>query len=138
MHPAGCSVICSDWLEDPIEALRIYRRRNIVEVASRQFKVPNGGEELYAAQTSYMDKLMAHTIAQSLRMIITVQAKRRKNQELKLPDNSVEKLLTALKKVRAVRAPTRFTWIVEPMTKKAQDMLELLNLPKPLMTFISI
>lgn len=135
---AGCFVIRSDWLEDPIEALRIYRRRNIVEVAFRQFKVLNGGNRLYATQTSYMGKLMVHTIAQSLRMAITVQAKRRETQELKLPDNSVEKLLTVLKKVRAVRAPTRSTWVVEPLTKKAQDMLELLNLPKPPMTFKSI
>ena len=135
---AGCFVIRSDWLEDPIEALRIYRRRNIVEVAFRQFKVLNGGNRLYATQTSYMGKLMVHTIAQSLRMDITVQAKRRETQELKLPDNSVEKLLTVLKKVRAVRAPTRSTWVVEPLTKKAQDMLELLNLPKPPMTFKSI
>ena len=135
---AGCFGIRSDWLEDPIEALRIYRRRNIVEVAFRQFKVLNGGNRLYATQTSYMGKLMVHTIAQSLRMAIAVQAKRRETQELKLPDNSVEKLLTVLKKVRAVRAPTRSTWVVEPLTKKAQDMLELLNLPKPPMTFKSI
>lgn len=135
---AGCFVIRSDWLEDPIEALRIYRRRNIVEVAFRQFKVLNGGDRLYATQTSYMGKLMVHIIAQSLRMAMTVQAKRRETQELKLPDNSVEKLLSALKRVRAVRAPTRSTWVVEPLTKKAQDMLELLNLPKPPMTFKSI
>ena len=63
---------------------------------------------------------------------------RRETQELKLPDNSVEKLLSALKRVRAVRTPTRATWVVEPLTKKAQDMLELLNLPKPPMTFKSI
>lgn len=124
---AGCFVIRSDWLEDPIEALRIYRRRNIVEVAFRQFKVLNGGNRLYATQTSYMGKLMVHIIAQSLRMVMTVQAKRRETQELKLPDNSVEKLLSALKRVRAVRTPTRATWVVEPLTKKAQDMLELLT-----------
>ena len=135
---AGCFVIRSDWLEDPIEALRIYRRRNIVEVAFRQFKVLNGGDRLQATQTSYMGKLMVHIIAQSLRMAITVQAKKRETQELKLPDNSVEKLLAALKRIRAVRAPTTATWVVEPLTKKAQDMLELLNLPKPPMTFKSI
>ena len=135
---AGCFVIRSDWLEDPIEALRIYRRRNIVEVAFRQFKVLNGGDRLQATQTSYMGKLMVHIIAQSLRMAITVQAKKRETQELKLLDNSVEKLLKALKRVRAVRTATRATWVVEPLTKKAQDMLELLNLPKPPMTFRSI
>ena len=135
---AGCFVIRSDWLEDPIEALRIYRRRNIVEVAFRQFKVLNGGDRLQATQTSYMGKLTVHIIAQSLRMAITVQAKKRETQELKLPDNSVEKLLKALKRVRAVRTATRATWVVEPLTKKAQDMLELLNLPKPPMTFMSI
>ena len=135
---AGCFVIRSDWLEDPIEALRIYRRRNIVEVAFRQFKVLNGGDRLQATQTSYMGKLIVHIIAQSLRMAITVQAKKRETQELKLPDNSVEKLLKALKRVRAVRTATRATWVVEPLTKKAQDMLELLNLPKPPMTFRSI
>ena len=116
---AGCFVIRSDWLEDPIEALRIYRRRNIVEVAFRQFKVLNGGDRLQATQTSYMGKLMVHIIAQSLRMAITVQAKKRETQELKLPDNSVEKLLAALKRIRAVRAPTRATWVVEPLTPPA-------------------
>ena len=49
-------------------------------------------------QTSYLGKLMVNIITQSLRMAITVQAKRREIQELKLPDNSVEKLLTALKR----------------------------------------
>ncbi|WP_418806407.1 transposase [Parasutterella sp.] len=112
---AGYFVIRSDWLEDPIEALRIYRRRNIVEVAFRQFKVLNGGDRLQATQTSYIGKLMVHIIAQSLRMAITVQAKKRETQELKLPDNSVEKLLKALKRVRAVRTPTRATWVVEPL-----------------------
>lgn len=120
---AGCFVIRSDWLEDPIEALRIYRRRNIVEVAFRQFKVLNGGDRLQATQTSYMGKLMVHIIAQSLRMAITVQAKKRETQELKLPDNSVEKLLAALKRIRAVRAPTRATWVVEPLTKKPKTCL---------------
>ena len=48
-------------------------------------------------------------------MAITVQAKKRETQELKLPDNSVEKLLKALKRVRAVRTPTRATWVVEPL-----------------------
>ncbi len=80
---AGCFVIRSDWLEDPIEALRIYRRRNIVEVAFRQFKVLHGGDRLYATQTSYMGKLMVHIIAQSLRMAMTVQAKRRENSGIK-------------------------------------------------------
>ena len=112
---AGYFVIRSDWLEDPIEALRMYRRRNIVEVAFRQFKVLNGGDRLQATQTSYIGKLMVHIIAQSLRMAITVQAKKRETQELKLPDNSVEKLLKALKRVRAVRTPTRATWVVEPL-----------------------
>lgn len=93
---------------------------------------------MQATQTSYMGKLMVHIIAQSLRMAITVQAKKRETQELKLPDNSVEKLLKALKRVRAVRTPIRATWVVEPLMKKAQDMLELLNLPKPPMTFRSI
>ena len=85
-----------------------------------------------------MGKLMVHIIAQSLRMAINVQVKRRETLELKLPDNSVEKLLSALKRVRAVRAQTRVTWVVEPLSKKAQDMLELLDLPKPPMTFKSI
>jgi len=51
---AGRFVIRSDWLEDPIEALKIYRRRNIVEIAFRQFKVLNDGDRLQAARTSYM------------------------------------------------------------------------------------
>lgn len=93
---------------------------------------------MQATRTSYIGKLMVHITAQSLRMVITVQAKKRETQELKLPDNSVEKLLSALKRVRAVRTPSRATWVVEPLTKKAQDMLELLNLPKPPMTFKSI
>ena len=67
-----------------------------------------------------------------------MQAKRREIQELKLPSNSVKKLLIALKRIATVRAQTRAKWVVEPLTKKAQDMLELLNLPKPPMTFKSI
>ena len=98
----------------------------------------NNEKNPQATQTYYMGKLMVHTIAESLRMAITVQAKKRETQELKLPDNSVKKLLTALRRVRAGRTPSPATWVIEPLTKKAQDMLELLNLPRPPMTFKSI
>ena len=125
---AGRFVIRSDWLEDPIEALKIYRRRNIVEIAFRQFKVLNDGDRLQAARTSYMGELMVHIIAQSLRMAINVQAKRRETSELKFPDDSVEKLLSALKRVRAVRAPTRATWVVEPLSKKPRTCLSFYRL----------
>lgn len=100
-------------------------KSSMTEIGCRQLELP-------------IWEIMVHIIAQSLRMAINVQAKRRETSELKFPDDSVEKLLSALKRVRAVRAPTRATWVVEPLSKKAQDMLELLDLPKPSMTFKSM
>ena len=137
-NTAGCFVIRSDYLEDPIEALTLYRRRNIVEVAFRQFKVLNGGARLFATETTYVGKLMVHVIAQSLRMALMVQAKARESKELRIPDNSLEKMLNSLKRIRAVRAPTRVCWVAEPISKKARDVLELLGLPNPPSTFKSI
>ena len=135
---AGCFVIRSDYLADPIKALTVYRRRNIVEVAFRQFKVLDGGARLFATETTYIGKLMVHVIAQSLRMAMMVQAKARETKDLKIPDNSLEKMLNTLKRIRAVRAPTRVSWVAEPLSKKARDVLELLGLPKPPTTFKSI
>ena len=137
-NTAGCFVIRSDYLEEPIEALTLYRRRNIVEVAFRQFKVLNGGARLFATETTYVGKLMVHVIAQSLRMALMVQAKARESKELRIPDNSLEKMLNSLKRIRAVRAPTRVCWVAEPISKKARDVLELLGLPNPPPTFKSI
>ena len=40
----GCFAIRTNEIEDPFQSLSIYRERNIVETAFRQFKVLNGAD----------------------------------------------------------------------------------------------
>ena len=135
---AGCLVIRSDHLQDPIEALLIYRRRGLIEAAFRRIEVVRDSNRLQAAETTYLGKLMVHVIAQSLRTTMMVQAKNRETLERKIPGNSLEKMLATLKRIRAVRAPTRISWAAEPLSKNALDVFELLGLHTSPLTFKAI
>lgn len=134
---AGCFAIRSDCLPDSIETLLIYRRRSLVETAYRQFEVLRDASCLQT-ETVYFGKLMVHVIAQSLRMSMMVQAKNRETPERQIPGNSLEKMLATLKRIRAVRAPTRISWAAEPLSQNALDVFELLGLHTPPLTFKGI
>lgn len=130
-YTVGCFAIRTDCIADAKEALEIYRRRNIVEAAFRQFKESNGGSRLYATETAYIGKLFVHTLAQSFAMAIWRKTQVSQTDKLRIPGNSIPMLMDQLKKIRAVRGETQLNWVREPVTKKARDALELLGLKEP-------
>ena len=88
---------------DPFQSLSIYRERNIVETAFRQFKVLNGADRLYCTQTSYKGKIFIHLLAQTLRMMMSVSATRNQTADNKLPSDSLNKLMLKLQTLQASR-----------------------------------
>ena len=72
----GGFAIRTNEIKDPFQSLSIYRERNIVETAFRQFKVLNGADRLYCTQTSYKGKIFIHLLAQTMRMMMSVSATR--------------------------------------------------------------
>lgn len=127
---SGCFALRSNIVSDPYLALELYRRRNIVEQAFNQFKNQTDGSRLFSTQTTYMGKIFVHIIAQSLRMMLYMNAKRisEKNKSLKLPDQSITKALRLLRTVMAERPIGANHWILKPLTKKQRELLSLLDL----------
>ena len=103
---------------DPFQSLSIYRERNIVETAFRQFKVLNGADRLYCTQTSYKCKIFIHLLAQTLRMMMSVSATRNQTADNKLPSDSLNKLMLKLQTLQASRPLGRGIWIVKEIPKK--------------------
>ena len=135
---AGCFAIRSNCIKDPFEALSIYRKRGIVEMAFRQFKVLNSGARLYATESTYVGKLMVHLIAQSLRMIHLITAQNNQRTDLPIPGNSMDKAMAILGRVRACRPAGRKSWMTGEIPKKARNVFELLGIKLPPMKFTSI
>lgn len=135
---AGCFAIRSNCIKDPFEALMVYRKRGIVEMAFRQFKVLNSGARLYATESTYVGKLMVHLIAQSLRMIHLITAQRNQKGKLQIPGNSMDKAMAILGRVKACRPAGRKNWITREIPKKARDVFELLGISLPPLKFTSI
>lgn len=135
----GCFAIRSNCIADPFECLRVYRERNNAEVAFRQVKVLNEGDRLNATETTYRGKLMLHIIAQSLRSIHSMTARKTQSEtKLKIPGDSMDKLMKILNNVKAVRYPGRAGWSCPRPPKKALDCLELLGIKKPLPQYLKM
>ncbi|MEE0985925.1 MAG: hypothetical protein U0L03_00160, partial [Succinivibrionaceae bacterium] len=127
----GCFAIRTNEIEDPFESLSIYRERNIVETAFRQFKVLNGADRLYCTQTSYKGKIFIHLLAQTLRMMMSVSATRNQTVDNKLPNDSLNKLMLKLQTLQASRPAGRGIWIVKEIPKKTRDLFDLLGVAYP-------
>lgn len=134
---AGCFAIRTNCIENPFTAYEIYRDRSIVELAFRQFKDYNEGTRLHATETTYRGRLLIHVLAQSLRMIHT-KSIRRKDCTIKIPGNSLDRVIRILKSYRAVRPAGRIYWVGREVSKRTRDMFELLNLPTPPAKFKAI
>ena len=85
---------------------------------------------------TYFGRLLVCTIAASRRLMMLQRAKRNAvGSDVKIPKNSLDVLMTILRKIRAERRKDGNAWVVSTLTKKQGDMLALLglaNLPRTL------
>ena len=92
----GCQAIRTNVTDmDASEAMRIYRQRQIIEQGFRQLKNEVGGARFETTEAAYRGKLFIYTLAESIRMtmLATASVNRRKTPSLKLPGDSLRKLL---------------------------------------------
>lgn len=127
----GYFAIRTNEITDPFKSLEIYRERNIVETAFRQFKVLNDAQRLQCTQSSYKGKIFIHLLAQSLRMIMSVYANKNQTKDNTIPNQSLTKLMMKLQTLQAEKPAGRGVWIVKEIPKKTRDLFELVNVPIP-------
>ena len=128
----GFQAIRSNVIADPIEAMKIYRQRNIIEQGFQQLKNEVGGDRLQATETTYRGKIFLYSIAQAVRMSMLQTAKSvsAKNPELKLPDDSLRKLLVQLNSLQARLHRSTSVFVVGSVPKKYRNLMELLGIKK--------
>ena len=128
----GFQAIRSNVIADPIEAMKIYRQRNIIEQRFQQLKNEVGGDRLQATETTYRGKIFLYSIAQAVRMSMLQTAKSvsAKNPELKLPDDSLRKLLVQLNSLQARLHRSTSVFVVGSVPKKYRNLMELLGIKK--------
>lgn len=96
----GYFAIRTNTIEDPFQSLVIYRERNIVESAFRQFKVLNESDRMYATGTSYKGKLFIYMLAQTIRMMMCICASNHKPDGKVLPGDSFDKAMLQMRNCR--------------------------------------
>mgnify|MGYP006920286876 FL=1 len=128
----GYFAIRTNTIEDPFQSLVIYRERNIVESAFRQFKVLNESDRKYATGTSYKGKLFIYyMLAQTIRMMMCVCASNHKPDGKVLPGDSFDKAMLQMQKLQATRPAGRGIYIVKEIPKKTRDLFETFKIPFP-------
>lgn len=144
---SGCFAIRSNCGLNAFEVLKIYRERNIIEQNFNQLKNWVDGDRLYATQSTYKGKLLVFVIAEGLRMVMlnriqkNVKSKAPKRKQeikdsqladfLKLPYESLPKLLAGLKGLVAMKYCSTNAFTLKTMAKKKRDTLALLGVPLP-------
>ena len=130
---AGTFVIRTNTIEDPFEALRVYRLRGTVEQDFNQFKNWVDGDRLRCTQSSYIGKLFVCTLATSLRLMMMNRAKHNSqdNTGLKIPKNSMDVLFGKIRMIKAEKRKDANAWVTKLASKKQRDMLTLLGLKMP-------
>ena len=144
---SGCFAIRSNCGLNTFEVLRIYRERNIIEQNFNQLKNWVDGDRLYATQSTYKGKILVFVIAEGLRMVMlnriqkNVKSKAPKQKQelkdsqladfLKLPYESLPKLLAGLKGLVAMKHCSTNAFTLKTLAKKKRDTLALLGVPLP-------
>lgn len=127
----GYFAIRTNTIEDPFQSLIIYRERNIVESAFRQFKVLNESDRLYATGTTYKGKLFIYMLAQAIRMMMSVTASNHQPNAKVLPGDSFDKAMLQMQRLQASRPAGRGVYIVKEIPKKTRDLFETFKIPFP-------
>ena len=125
----GYFAIRTNTIEDPFQSLVIYRERNIVESAFRQFKVLNESDRMYATGTSYKGKLFIYMLAQTIGMMMCVCASNHEPDGKVLPGDSFDKAMLQMQKQQATRPAGRGIYIVKEIPKKTRDLFETFKIP---------
>lgn len=130
---AGTFVIRTNSIDDPFEALRVYRLRGTVEQDFNQFKNWVDGDRLRCTQSSYIGKLFVCTLATSLRLMMMNRAKHNSQDDtgLKIPNNSMDVLFGKIRMIKAEKRKDANAWVTKLASKKQRDMLTLLDLKMP-------
>lgn len=144
---SGYFAIRSNCGLNTFEVLRIYRERNIIEQNFNQLKNWVDGDRLYATQSTYKGKILVFVIAEGLRMVMlnriqkNVKSKAPKQKQelkdsqladfLKLPYESLPKLLAGLKGLVAMKHCSTNAFTLKTLAKKKRDTLALLGVPLP-------
>ena len=130
---AGTFVIRTNSIDDPFEALRVYRLRGTVEQDFNQFKNWVDGDRLRCTQSSYIGKLFVCTLSTSLRLMMMNRAKHNSQDDtgLKIPNNSMDVLFGKIRMIKAEKRKDANAWVTKLASKKQRDMLTLLGLKMP-------
>lgn len=138
----GCRAIRTNAVSNPFEALCIYRQRDIIEQGFNQLKNEVGGLRLVATETTYRGKLFIFSLAQSIRMSMlrTAAETVQKNPKLKMPEESLRKLIVQLQGLQARKHRTTDAFIVGIIPKRYRNLLTLIGitkLPRTLYRYVS-
>ena len=114
------------------QALKIYRQRQIIEQGFRQLKNEVGGSRFEATEAAYRGKLFVFTLAESIRMamLATVSKNLASNPKLKLPGDSLRKVLLQLRSVQARKHCSTEAFVIGAVAKRYRDCLTLLGIEK--------
>lgn len=130
----GCFVIRSSIIEDPVQALEIYRSRNIVEVAFRCLK-NQISDRFFTSKTGYYGKFLASLLGLSYHMMIRSNAAKQPMVDGKvvcLPSNSVPRLLIKLDNIHISKVRADRRWLVDKLTRQQRTYFsEFLNVKVP-------
>lgn len=117
----GCWAIRTNAIDDPFETNSIYRQRDIIEKGFNQLKNEVGGSRLEATESAYRGKLFIYTLAQSLRMnmLVTAREAQRANKDLKVPEESLSKLIGQLGSIQARKHRSTDTFVTGAVGEEA-------------------
>lgn len=126
-------VLQSNCINDPFEALRIYRARGLVEQDFNQLKNWVDGDRLRVGARSLQGKVFVTALATGWRMLMMSTAKRveSNNSQIEIPNNSIDSLIKNLELVRADKRKNANAWVRNTIPAKRRRLFELLELREP-------
>lgn len=123
---AGCFVIRTNRFSDPIEALKVYRDRNIIEVGFRMLK-NNVDDRLHTQGGGYYGKLLTFLLGESLCMMIRHNAAANpvvNGKSVKLLGDSLNRTLANLDSIFISRLSPDKAWTVDKITATQRGYFE--------------
>lgn len=127
----GLFAIRSNVEPDPLEALRIYRLRNVVEIDFNQYKNWLDGARVRSTEATYLGKMFVTTVGATLRIMMLNRLRKSKNFDLSEPCKSLCEVMRKLRRLRAEKRTNANAWVSRTLTKKQRDYFALLGVQTP-------
>lgn len=127
----GLFAVRSNAEPDPLEALRIYRLRKVVEVDFNTYERRQDSARVRSTEAANLGTLLVTAVAAALRLMMLERLRKAADFDSSDPAQSLDSVMRRLRRLRAEKHANANAWVSRRPSATQRAYFELLGVPTP-------